>query len=115
VKNERRIATRYSTSVPAGMKFPVGRFSEGWGRIVNISSSGIRIETRFPIKVGSILYISFSLRDGLQFDNLRAHAVRVGYQEGYYTAGINFDDLVDQHTLRDVLLALLAEGGIRPL
>jgi hypothetical protein len=36
----------------------------------------------------------------------------VSYEEGYFLAGISFDDVVDTETLRDVIAALAVEGGI---
>ena len=70
------------------------------------------MESRFPIHVAGVVYASFSLKDGAQFENLRAHVVRVSYEEGYYQAAIAFDDVVDQDTLRDVIAALAYEGGL---
>ena len=69
------------------------------------------LETRFPMKVAGVVYVSFFLRDGAQFDNLRTRIIRVSYEDGYYIAGIAFDDVVDQETLRDVIAALAYEGG----
>jgi len=109
---ERRISTRYSTSVPMGIQFPEGDHKEGWGRILNISSTGLLLETRFPVKIGSILYISFIVRIGVQFEHLRARAVRVSFDEGYYIAGIIFDEVVDQETMKEIVTALAYEGGL---
>jgi hypothetical protein len=109
---EKRRSVRFSTSLPVGLKFPIGPHKEGWGRILNLSPEGILIETRFPIKVAGVVYATFSLKDGAQFENLRAHIIRVSYEEGYYMAGLAFDDVVDQDTLRDVISALAYEGGL---
>ena len=38
--------------------------------------------------------------------------IRVAYEDGYYLAGIAFDDVVDHETLRDVIAALAHEGGL---
>lgn len=108
---ERRRTARFSTSIPVGLRFPSGPNKEGWGRILNLSPEGLLLETRFALKVGGVLYATFSLKDGAQFENLRAHIIRVSYEDGYFTAGIAFDDVVDQDTLRDVISALAYEGG----
>lgn len=109
---ERRRTARFSTSIPVGLRFPAGSHREGWGRILNLSPEGLLMETRFPIRVSGVVYVSFSLKDGAQFENLRARIIRVAYEEGYYSAGIAFDDVVDQDTLRDVISALAYEGGL---
>lgn len=109
---ERRKTTRFTTSIPVGLRFPAGRFQEGWGRILNLSPEGLLLETRFPVKVAGVLYASFSLRDGAQFQNLRARVIRVALEDGYFMAGIAFDDVVDHETLRDVIAALAHEGGL---
>jgi hypothetical protein len=109
---ERRKTTRFSTSVPVGLRFATGRFKEGWGRIINLSVEGLLLETRFPMKVAGVVYVTFSLKDGARFENLRARIIRAHYEEGYTVAGIAFDEVVDHETLRDVLSALAYEGGL---
>ena len=108
---DRRKASRFSTSIPVGLRFPQGSVAEGWGRILNLSPEGLLLETRFPLKVSGVVYATFALRDGVQFQNLRARVIRATFVDGYYEAGIAFDDLVDQETLRDVIAALAHEGG----
>jgi hypothetical protein len=110
--SERRKTTRFATSIPVGLRFPQGSTPEGWGRILNLSPEGLMIETRFPLKVSGVLYATFTLRDGVTFQNLRARIIRATFDDGYYVAGIAFDDLVDQETLRDVVAALAHEGGL---
>jgi hypothetical protein len=109
---EKRKSARFSTSIPVGLRFPAGRVREGWGRILNLSVEGLFLETLFPVKVAGVVYVTFALKDGAQFQNLRARVIRVRYEEGYYQAGIAFDEVVDQETLRDVLSALAYEGGL---
>ena len=109
---EKRRTARFSTSVPVGLRFPTGRHKEGWGRILNLSPEGLYMETRFPVKVAGVVYVSFSLKDGVHFENLRTRIIRVSFEEGYYGAGLAFDELVDHDTLRDVIAALAYEGGL---
>ena len=109
---ESRTSPRLTTSIPVGLRFPLGRIHEGWGRIINLNASGLLLETRFPLKVASVIYTTFTLKDGARFENLRARVIRLNYEEGYYVAGIAFDDLVDQETLRDVIASLVYEGGV---
>jgi len=108
---DRRKASRFATSIPVGLRFPQGSVPEGWGRILNLSPEGLMLETRFPMKVSGVVYATFTLRDGVVFQNLRARVIRSTFDDGYYEAGIAFDDLVDQETLRDVVSALAHEGG----
>ena len=110
---ENRRLTRFTTSVPVGLRFSQGALKEGWGRILNLSPEGLLIETRFPLKVANVIYVTFSLKDGAKFENLRARLIRVSYEEGYYIAGIAFDDVVDRQTLGDVIAALAYEGGLK--
>ncbi|MCG3205340.1 MAG: hypothetical protein KCHDKBKB_02060 [Elusimicrobia bacterium] len=109
---ERRQIARFSTSIPVGLRFPSGPHKEGWGRILNLSPEGLLVETAFPLRVAGVVYVTFSLKDGVRLENLRTRIIRVGYEEGYYRAGIAFDDVVDQETLRDVISALAYEGGM---
>jgi len=109
---ERRRTPRFSTSIPVGLRFPNGPAREGWGRILNLSPEGLMLESRFPMKVAGVVYVTFSLKDGAHFENLRARIIRVSYEEGYHVAGIAFDDVVDQETLRDVVASLAYEGGL---
>ena len=109
---ERRKTARFSTSIPVGLRFPDGPRKEGWGRILNLSPEGLMLSTQFPLKVAGVVYVTFSLKDGARFENLRTRVIRLGYEDGYYYAGIAFDDVVDQETLRDVVAALAYEGGL---
>jgi hypothetical protein len=110
-ESERRKTSRFATSIPVGLRFPQGSIREGWGRILNLSPEGLMLETRFPMRVSGVVYATFTLRDGVVFQNLRARVIRATFDDGYYEAGIAFDDLVDQETLRDIISALAAEGG----
>jgi hypothetical protein len=112
MEQENRKSPRFTTSIPVGLRFPNGKFKEGWGRILNLSIEGLFLETRFPLEVAGVVYVTFTLHDGAQFENLRAHVIRTRYSEGYFEAGIAFDEVVDQETLRDVLAALAYEGGV---
>jgi len=109
---ERRRFPRFSTSIPVGIRFPKGPFLEGWGRTVDVSAEGLLLESRFPLKVADVIYVTFTLYDGACFENLRARVVRISYQEGYHLAGIAFDDVVDKQTMRDVIAALAVEGHV---
>ena len=109
---EKRRTTRFSTSVPVGLRFPRGKVREGWGRILNLSPEGLYMETRFPVTVAAVVYVTFSLKDGARFENLRARIIRAAFEDGYYAVGLAFDEVVDHDTLRDVIAALAYEGGL---
>jgi hypothetical protein len=109
---EQRRFPRFSTSIPVGIRFPKGPHREGWGRILNLSAEGVLLETRFPLEVAGVIYLTFSLRTGVRFDNLRARVIRATTEDGYAIAGVSFDDVVDVHTLRDVIASLAQEGGV---
>lgn len=84
---ENRRFPRLTTSVPVGLRFPSGNVQQGWGRIINVSATGLLLETRSALKVGGVIYTTFALKDGAKFENLRAHVIRVSYEEGYFVAG----------------------------
>lgn len=109
---ERRKTARFSTSIPVGLRFPEGPRKEGWGRILNLSPEGLMLESQFPLAVASVVYVTFALKNGARFENLRTRVIRSTYEEGYALAGIAFDDVVDHETLRDVIAALAYEGGL---
>lgn len=112
MQTERRKSVRFSTSIPVGLRFPSGAVREGWGRILNLSPEGLMMETRFELKVAGVIYVTFSLKGGAHFENLRARVIRSSYEDGYFVAGIAFDEVVDHDTLRDVIAALAFEGGL---
>ena len=109
---ERRQTPRFATSIPVGLRFPDGPVKEGWGRILNLSAEGLLLETAFPMKVAGVVYVTFALKNGARFENLRARIIRSLYEEGYHLVGVAFDDVVDQETLHDVIAALAHEGGL---
>lgn len=109
---DRRIGERISTSVPVGFSLPKGRPSIGWGRIIDIGPTGLLLETRVKLKVSEVIYVSFILRQGTSFENLRARVIRTSAEEGYTQAGIAFDEVVDPGTMKDVLSAITYEAGL---
>lgn len=109
---EQRRSARFASSIPVALQFPKGPHKEGWGRILNLSPEGLLLETQFPLEIAAIFYVTFSLQNGIDFKNLRVRVIRVSLEEGYFIAGIAFDDVVDHETLRDVIAALAVEGGL---
>jgi hypothetical protein len=110
---ERRRSPRYPLDLPVGIRFPRGPVKEGWGRIIDISGDGLQFMTRFPVKATGVVYVNFTLHEGGHFENLRARVMRVRVNDGYYFAGIAFDEVVDQQTLREVVTALVNEGRLK--
>ncbi len=102
-----RSGPRLSTSLPVALRFPDGDPPEGWGRLLDLSLNGAHLETRWPLKIGESVYLTFVPRSEMRLENLRAHVVRVEWEEGYYLAGLAFDESVDQAYLREALLALV--------
>ncbi len=98
---------RLATSLPAAIRFPDGDAPEGWGRIFNISTTGVKLESRWPLRVGQSVYLTFEPQKEMRLENLRAKVIRVSWEEGYYVGGLAFDDTVDHAYLREALIALL--------
>lgn len=65
------------------------------GRTLNISESGILLETHFPIDTGKIVSISLAIEDDLI--NMRGEVVysRAGNEEKFET-GVKFFEMVDE-------------------
>lgn len=102
-----RESPRLAASLPVLIRFPDADPSEGWGRLIDISVTGARLESRWPHRVGQSVYLTFSVRPEMRLENLRAKVVRAGWEDGYYEAALVFDDTVDQDYLREALVALL--------
>ena len=75
--------------------------------MLNLSMTGAKVETRWPMKMGRPVYVTFSPRGGLRLENLRARIVRVQWEDGYYIGGLIFDESVDQNYLREALVVLI--------
>jgi len=68
---------------------------QGMGRTLNISESGILLETHFPIESQHVVQLTISLEEDLL--DLKGKPVHVhSREEGKYEIGIQFVDL-DQH------------------
>lgn len=65
------------------------------GRTLNVSESGILLETHFPIDTGQIVSITLALEDDLI--NMRGEVVysRTGNEEKFET-GIKFFEMIDE-------------------
>ena len=105
---ELRSGPRLSTSLPVALQFPEAEPSEGWGRILDISLAGAKIETRCAFKAGQAVYLTFEARKEMHLENLRSRVVRVSWEEGYYEAGLTFEDSVDRAYLREALIVLMS-------
>ncbi|MBI4396932.1 MAG: PilZ domain-containing protein [Elusimicrobia bacterium] len=104
-----RNGPRLATSLPVALRFPDGDSPEGWGRIYDISATGVRLESRWPHKIGQAVYLTFLPRNDMRLENFRARVVRVSWEEGFYLVGLVFDESVDQAYLKDALMALINE------
>jgi c-di-GMP-binding flagellar brake protein YcgR len=102
-----RASPRLATTLPVALQFPDADPPDGWGRLVDLSLGGAKLESRWPLKVGQAVYITFEPRSEMRLENLRARVVRVAWEEGYYAAGIAFDESVDQAYLREALNVLV--------
>jgi hypothetical protein len=83
---------------------------QGMGRTLNLSESGILLETRFPIAAEHTVILSIGLED--QVVDIRGHAVHVrSTDHGVYEIGIEFvdpDELM-LHTIRYFIRSLSKE------
>jgi c-di-GMP-binding flagellar brake protein YcgR len=82
---------------------------QGMGRTLNISESGILLETHFPIESQHVVQLTISLEEDLL--DLKGKPVHVhSREEGKYEIGIQFIDL-DQHAT-DLLKNFISGGGV---
>lgn len=104
-----RSGPRLSSSLPVLLRFPDADPPDGWGRIQDLSLTGVKLETRWPLKAGQAVYVTFEAQNEMRLENLRARVVRVAWEEGYYVAGLAFDETVDQAYLREALILLMSK------
>lgn len=85
---------------------------QGMGRTLNLSESGILLETHFPIKSSHTLQLTISLEeDLLDITAKPVHIHSIG--DGKYQIGIQFLDL-DQESAR-MLKKFISEGSAKKL
>lgn len=81
---------------------------QGMGRTLNISESGILLETHFPIEFRHIVQLTISLKEDLL--DIRGKPIHArSNEEGKFEIGIQFSEL-DQHTSR-ILKNFISIGG----
>jgi len=98
---------RVMTFIPAGMHFAEGVILEGWGRIRNLSVGGIELETHFPLKNAQKVFLTFQIEGFYKFDHSASRVIRVRSNNGYYTAGISFEEGIDREHLREAIVFLV--------
>ena len=82
---------------------------QGMGRTLNISESGILLETHFPIEPTHVVQLTISLEEDLL--DLKGKPVHVrSCDEGKYEVGIQFVEL-DQNAT-DLLKKFVRSGGV---
>src|SRR5210317_1071633 len=82
---------------------------QGMGRTLNISESGILLETHFPIKPEHVVQLTISLEEDLL--DLKGKPAHVrSCDDGKYEVGIQFIEL-DQNTT-DLLKKFISSGGV---
>ena len=81
---------------------------QGMGRTLNISESGILLETHFPVEPNHVVQLTISLEEDLL--DLKGKPVHVrSSDEGKYEIGIHFVEL-DQNA-SDLLKKFISGGG----
>jgi c-di-GMP-binding flagellar brake protein YcgR len=83
---------------------------QGMGRTLNISESGILLETHFPIETSHIVQMTIGLEEDLLDITGKPVHIKAG-EKGKYEIGIQFVQL-DQRSSR-VLRKFISAGGIR--
>ncbi len=83
---------------------------QGMGRTLNISESGILLETHFPIELDHLIRLTISLEEDLvDIKGKPIHVSSLGRRK--HQIGIKFLDL-DQHAA-DLLKNFISDGGIK--
>ena len=108
MSEEQRRHHRIMTVIPVGIHFVQRSPAEGWGRIRNISVSGVEVETHFPLKDSEKVYLSFAVEGWvLMFENVASRVIRARNFAGIYSAGVAFEDELDREHLREALVYLV--------
>jgi hypothetical protein len=111
MSREIRKNLRFSCSIPALLRFLSGDPIDGWGVVYDMGLGGVKLESRRPLAMGDVVYLSFSLSARFSYDNVRGRVVRV-FRRGYYTmAGVEFDSDMDKENLREGIRTLIEEEG----
>ena len=83
---------------------------QGMGRTLNISESGILLETHFPIEPEHTVQLTISLEENLL--DIKGKPVHVrSIDGGKYQIGIEFIDL--EPDAADILKEFISDGGIK--
>ena len=83
---------------------------QGMGRTLNISESGILLETHFPIEPKHTLQLTISLEEELL--DIKGQPVHIrSIEGGKYQIGIQFQDL-DQQSIT-ILKKFISDGGTK--
>ena len=83
---------------------------QGMGRTLNISESGILLETHFPIEPEHTVQLTISLEENLL--DIKGKPVHVrSIDGGKYQIGIEFIDL--KPDAADILKEFISDGGIK--
>lgn len=104
---DQRKNLRIECLIPVLIRNPKIYPQEGWGIICDLSLGGVKLETRFRLTAGDVVYITFSMEKDYTFENLCSKVMHVGYHKGYSLAGVEFDDSVDKSYLRDALSRMI--------
>jgi hypothetical protein len=85
---------------------------QGMGRTLNLSESGVRLETAFEVPLGRPLVITMGLEDELLELSGKAVYCKPG-EEGQFETGIQFDDIDPDvyPKLKWFILALGSKGA----
>ncbi len=85
---------------------------QGMGRTLNISESGILLETHFPVESEHIIRLTISLEEDLL--DIKGKPIHVRSEDGgKYQIGIKFLDL-DQNAV-DLIKKYISESGTKDL
>ena len=85
---------------------------QGMGRTLNISESGILLETHFPVESEHIIRLTISLEEDLL--DIKGKPIHVRSEDGgKYQIGIKFLDL-DQNAV-DLIKKYISESGTKAL
>ncbi len=81
---------------------------DGWGRLVELSSSGARLSTRSEILRRERIFLSFEV-SGEKFTGFSARADHVDIDtDGYFLADLTLEDEVLKRRLARVLIDLIS-------
>jgi hypothetical protein len=81
----------------------------GRALLIDVSVTGIKVETLEPLEVGEQVFIDFQMKDHI-FSRVPVRVERVQSHPGSYLSGLSFQREDVRHRVRQALMKLFEDG-----